>query len=85
MSLLKPNLLVSKLIMNYCSVFSIIEIALQNANIEIVDVVIICIELQWQRKKPFLSDTVCVIIKSVSEISACFSNILCLWAFLAMN
>ena len=54
---------------------SIFEIALQNANIEIVNVVIICIEMQWQRKKLFLSDRVCVIIKSVSEITACFSNI----------
>ena len=41
------------------SVFSIFEIALQNANFEIVDVVIICIEMQWQRKRLFLSDSVC--------------------------
>ena len=85
MSLLKPNLLVSKLIINCNSVFSIFEIALQNANFEIVDVVIICIEKQCVRMKFFLSDRVCVIIKSVSEISASFSNILCIWAFLAMN
>ena len=49
--------------------FSIFEITLQNANFEIVNVVIICIEVQWQRKKLFLSDGVCVIIISVSEIS----------------
>ena len=66
-------------------VFSIFEIALQDANFEIVDVVTICNEMQWQKKNFFLSDRVCVIIKSVSEISACFSNILCFWAFLAMN
>ena len=30
------------------SVFSIFEIALQNANFEIVNGVIICIEMQWQ-------------------------------------
>ena len=41
------------------SVFSIFEIALQNAIIEIVNVVIIFIEMQWQRKKLFLSDSVC--------------------------
>ena len=57
------------------STFSIFEIALQNANLEIVNVVIICIEMQWQRKKLFMSNRVCVIIKSVSEISVCFSNI----------
>ena len=75
MSLLNPNLLVSKLIMN-CSSVSIFEIALQNANFEIINVVTICIEMQRQRKKLFLSDRLCVIIKSVSEISASFSNIL---------
>ena len=32
-----------------------------------------------------LSDRVCGIIKSVYDISTSFSNILCLWAFLAMN
>ena len=85
MSLLKPSLLVSKLIINCNSVsflFSIFEIALQNANSKIVNVVIICIELQWQRKKLFLSDRVCVINKSVSETTASFSNILCFWALL---
>ena len=35
------------------SVFSIFEIALQDANIEIVNVVAICIEMQLQRKRPF--------------------------------
>ena len=75
----------NKLQFCYFSVFSIFEIALQNANCKIVNVVIICIEMQWQRKKLFLSDRVCVIIKSVSEISASFSNILCFWALLAMN
>ena len=47
--------------LHFClfSVCSIFEIALQNANFEIVNVVIICIELQWQRKKLFLSDSVC--------------------------
>ena len=54
--------------------FSIFEIALQNANFKIVNVVIICIEMQWQRKKLFLSYRVCVIIKSVSEITASFIN-----------
>ena len=62
--------------------FSIFEIALREANFEIVNVVTICIEMQWQRKKLFLSDRVCVIIKPVSEIFACFSNILCLLPFL---
>ena len=57
------------------SVFSIFEIALQMQNFEIVNVVIICIEMQWQRKKLFQPDRVCVIIKSVSEITASFSNI----------
>ena len=47
--------------------FSIFEIALQNANLEIIYVVIIWIEMQWQLKKDFLSDGVCVIIKSASE------------------
>ena len=65
--------------------FSIFEIALLDANVEIVNFVTFCIEMQWQRKKLFLSDKVCVIIKYVSEISASFSNILCFWAFLAMN
>ena len=65
--------------------FSIFEIDLQNANFEIVNVVIISIEMQWQRKKLFLSDRVCVIIKYVSEMSACFSDILCFRAFLTMN
>ena len=55
-------------------VFSIFEIALQNANYMIVNFVIICIEMQWQRKKRFLSDRVCVIMKSVSVITASFSN-----------
>ena len=45
----------------------------------------ICIEMQLQSKKLFLSDGVCVIIKSVYEISTCFSNILCFWEFLEMN
>ena len=49
--------------------FIIFEIAYQDANFEIVNVVSICIEMQWQRKKPFLSDKVCMIIKSVSDIS----------------
>ena len=40
--------------------------------------------MQWQRKKLFLSDRVCETTKSVYEISACFSNILCFWAFLLM-
>ena len=35
------------------SVFSIFEIALQDANFEITYVVTICIEMQWQRKKIF--------------------------------
>ena len=49
--------------------FCIFEIALQYANFElIVNVVTICIEMQWQRKKLFMSDRLCVIIKSVSEI-----------------
>ena len=73
--------------LQFCSfsVFSIFEIAIKNANLLIFNVVIICIEMQWQRKKLFLSDRVCVIIKSVSEATASFSNILCFWAFLAMN
>ena len=66
-------------------VFSIFDIALQDANFEIVHVVIICIEMQRQRKKLFMSDRVCVIIKAVSEITASFSNVLCFWAFLALN
>ena len=67
------------------SMFSIYEIALQNANFEIVNVVTICIEMQWQKTRLFLSDRVCVIIKSVSEISTCFSNMLCFCEFFAMN
>ena len=46
--------------------FIIFKIALQNANVEIVDVEIICIEMKWQR--------VCEIIKATSAISASFSN-----------
>ena len=65
----------------YFSTFSIFVISLQDANFEISNVVTICIEMQWQRKKLFLSGRVCVIIKSVSEISACFANILCFWSF----
>ena len=55
-SLLRPNLFVSKLIINCNSVnflFSIFEIALQNANFDIVNFVIICIEMQWQRRSIF--------------------------------
>ena len=63
----------------------IFEIDLQDSNFEIANVVTICIEMQWQRKKLFLSEIVCVIIKSVSEISACLSNILCFWVFLAIS
>ena len=40
--------------------FSIFEIAFHDANFEIVDVVTICIEMQLQRKRLFLSDIVCV-------------------------
>ena len=65
----------------YVSVHSIFVIAHQDANFEIVNVVIICIEMHWQRKKLFLSDRVCVIIKSISEMSAWFSNILWFWPF----
>ena len=43
--------------------FGIFEIALHDAKFEIVDVVTICIEMQWQRKKLFMPDRVCVIIK----------------------
>ena len=75
----------NKLLFCLFSVFSIFEIALQNANIKIINFVIICIEVQWQRKKLFLFDSVCVIIKSVSEITASFSKMLCFWAFLAIN
>ena len=42
------------------SMFSIFEIVLQNANFEIVNVVTIGIEMQWQRMKLFMSDSVCV-------------------------
>ena len=65
--------------------FNFFEIAFQGAIYYIIDVVAICIEMQRQRKKLFLSDRACVIIKSVSDVSACFSNILCFRAFLAMN
>ena len=65
--------------------FSIFEIALQGANFEIVNVVFICIEMQWQRKNVFLYGRVCVIIKSAYEISTCFSNILCFWAFFGIE
>ena len=41
------------------SVFSIFEIILQNASFKVVNVVIISIEMQWQRKKLFMSDSVC--------------------------
>ena len=65
----------------YVSVLSIFEIALEDADFVIVNVVTICIEMQWQRKKFFPSDRVCVIIKYVSEIFARFTNILCFWHF----
>ena len=65
--------------------FSFFEIVFQDAKFEIVYVVTICIEMQWQRNKLFMSDRMCVIVKSASEISACFTNILSLWALLAMN
>ena len=63
--------------MQFCwfSVFSIFEIALLNANFEIVNVVIICFKMQWQQKKLFLSNRVCVIIKTISENTASLSNI----------
>ena len=77
--------LISELQLCYFSVLRIFEFALQHANCEIVIVVTIYLEVQWQRKKLFLSDIVCVITKSVSDISACLSNILGFWAFLAMN
>ena len=69
----------NKLQFTLISVISIFEYAHKNANFEIVDVVIICIEMQLQWKKLFLSDRVCVIIKAVSQNSASFSNILCFW------
>ena len=65
---------------NFISVnflFIIFKIALQNANVEIVDVEIICIEMKWQR--------VCVIIKSTSAISASFSNGMRFGVFFALN
>ena len=40
-------------------VFSIIEFALQGANFEIVNVLVIYVKMHWQRKKLFLSDSVC--------------------------
>ena len=57
--------------------FIIFKIALQNANVEIVDVEIICIEMKWQR--------VCVIIKATSAISASFSNGMRFGVFFALN
>ena len=48
MSLLKLILLVSELIMNYSSasfLLSVFEIELKDANFEIVNVVVICIEM----------------------------------------
>ena len=65
--------------------FIVFEISFQDASFEIVNVVTNCIKMQWQRKKLFLSDRVCVIIKSVSEVSAYFPDILCFWAFFATN
>ena len=59
MSLLKPNLLVSKLIMN-CSSVSFLCLVSLKLPFKIANVMAICIEMQWQRKKLFLSDSVCV-------------------------
>ena len=70
---LKPN-------NNFNSVnflFIIFKIALQNANVEIVNVEIICIEMKWQR--------VSVIIKSTYAISASFSNGMRFGVFFALN
>ena len=61
MSLLKSNLLVSKLIMNCSSVSLLCLISLKlsfKMQTVIINVVTICIEMQWQRKKLFLSDSV---------------------------
>ena len=78
-SLLKPNLLVSKLMINCNSVSFLrlesLKLPFKISNYKIINIVIICIEMQWQRKKLFQSDKVCVIIKSASEITAIFSNI----------
>ena len=59
--------------------FIVLEIVFQHSNFEIV---VICIEMQWQIRKPFLSDRLYVIIKSLPEISACFSRKICFRAFL---
>ena len=48
----------------------IFENAFQDANFEIVNVVTISIEMQWQRKKLFMTDRVYVFNKSVSEFYA---------------
>ena len=40
---------------------SVFEIAFQVAHFEIINVVVICIEMQWQKKKLILSDRVCMI------------------------
>ena len=63
MSLPRPNLLVIKLIMNCSSVSFLclisLKLTIQDANFDIFNAVAICIEMQWQRKKLFLSDSVC--------------------------
>ena len=79
-SLLKCKLIGLKTNNNFNSVnflFIMFKIALQNANVEIVDVEIICIEMKWQR--------VCVIIKATSSISASFSNGMRFGVFFALN
>ena len=50
--------------------YNIFEIALQNAIFEIVNIVIFCIEMQWQSKMLLPSDRECVIINYVTEIFA---------------
>ena len=58
--------------------FIIFKIALQNANVEIVDVETICIEMKWQR-------VIKLIIKATSAISASFSNGMRFGLFFALN
>ena len=63
---------------NFNSVnFLFIIFKIQNANVEIVDVEMICFEMKWQR--------VCVIIKATSAISASFSNGMRFGVFFALN
>ena len=77
MSLLKPNLLVSKLMMNCCSASFLCLLSLQ----ALKSLMLWSSALKYNGRG---RSTYCL-IECVSETSACFSYVLCFLAFLATN